>query len=172
MHIGGQPLLSRATITSSRLLTAFAFGIILTKFYEVEPETIAVFGAEFKTANLSAPIMWVIFFMSIGHLINWYGDYATFRVWNSAEVFPPGNNEWNTSTMLSNIESILKSIRRLTGTEEENEQLAELRQEVEKLRKEVKYLNNLEKFVLYGWYLVVPLGLAFIAFYTLSADIK
>ena len=190
MHIDGKPLLSRATITSGRILITFSLGIILAKLCAIEPETITILGAELKTTDLSTPTICIIIFMSAGYFINWYGDHASFRTWNDGE-------KWQNSTsyggreepLNSQIETLgrgigdLKSFREgfnnladrqpelLTHLELSKELSMRLQERVENLQKGVESLSWKAKVILYGWHFAVPLGLAVFAFLILLFDI-
>ena len=180
MHIDGQPLLSRATVTSGRILTTFALGIILAKHYEIEPETITLLGAELIIDSLSTPFMWVINFMFIGHLINWYGDWASFYAWNSGKKLQTKSAYGGEATPLPSQIKITLDTLNFVGDQVKQEKLTPQQfklwekstKELIDLRKGVASLSKQAKFVLYGWHLALPLGLAVVAFYMLGADIK
>ena len=190
MHIDGQPLLSRATVSSGRILITFALGIILAKAYAIESEAITILVAEIKTAKLSAPAMWVIIFMSVGHSINWYGDWASFYTWNSGKqlqtIIVDRHSE---EPFLSQIESLVEAIELLKSIKKEgdrftvrspqlskllkerNEKLTQLQEKVESLKEGVERLDSIRKFELYGWHFAVPLALAVVAYFMLLLDI-
>ena len=190
MHIDGKPLLSRATITSGRFLITFALGIILAKFYVIEPETITVLGAKLKTASLSAPAMWAIGFMLIGYLVNWYGDYTSFRAWNSGKPLQTVmTDKHSEEPFINQIESLVETIEQLKHFKDQvnnlalqkpelseylkkrSEELAQLQKKAENLKNGVQSLSKKVKFMLYGWHLAFPLGSAGSALYILGADI-
>ena len=192
MHINGQPLPSRATVSSGRILSTFALGIILAKHYEIEPEMITILGAEeLKIANLSAPAMWVIGFMSVVYFINWYGDHASLPTWNSGARMQEANRI--RAPLNSQITDLTNSLERLqlrgakididASTKSEvldewekkwekwGKRFMELKESAENLIKGAESLPKIEKLKLYGWYFVVPFGLAIVAFFMLLLDI-
>ena len=185
MHIDGQPLLSRATVSSGRILNTFALGIILAKFYAIEPETITILGVKLKTASLSAPAMWVIGFMLIGYLINLRSDYTSFRAWNCGvrmqernRVSVPLNKQ---ITDLTNVLEYLQMSEKrfnihasskpevLKAWKKRSERFMQLQESVENLIKNVEFLLWKAKLML-CWHLAMPLGLALVALYLLGAD--
>ena len=187
MHIDGQPLLSRATVSSGRILITFALGIILAKFYAIEPEMITILGAKpkLKTAELSIPAMWVIGFMLIGYLINLWSDHTSFRAWNRGvrmqernRVSVPLNKQ---ITDLTNVlEDLQMSEKRfnihasskpevLKAWKKRSERFKQLQESVENLIKNVEFLLWKAKLML-CWHLAMPLGLALVALYMLGAD--
>ena len=190
MHIDGKLLLSRATVSSGRILSTFALGIILAKLCAIEPETITILGAPLKTADLSIPAICVIFFMSAGYFINWYGDHASFRTWNSGEKWQNATNfEGREEPLSGQIETLGRAIGDLKFSQERfedliskhpessmyleksNEQSIQLQERVENLQKGVESLSWKAKVILYGWHFAMPLGLAIVAFFMLLFDI-
>ena len=190
MHIDGQPLLSRATVSSGRFLTTLTLGIILIKVCAIEPDTIKILGAPLKTADLSTPAMTIIIFMSVGHLINWYGDWASFYTWNSGKQLQTIiTDRYSEEPFISQIESLVEAIKFLKSIKKEddrftvrspqlskllkerNEKLTQLKERAENLIKGAESLPKKAKIVLYGWHFAVPLGLAIFAFLMLLFDI-
>ena len=189
MHIDGKPLLSRATVSSGRILITFALGIILAKAYAIESETITILVAEIKTAKLSGPAMWVIVFMLIGYLINLWGDYTSFRTWNNgARLMRRGDGAMSTP-LYSQITDLTESLEILRQYEtkidvdasnksevleewkKRGERFMQLKERAENLIKGAESLSKKAKIVLYGWHFAMPLGLAIVAFFMLLFDI-
>ena len=187
MHIDGKPLLSRATVSSGRTLITFALGIILAKAYAIEPETITILGIDkLKIADLSAPAMWVIGFMLIGYWINLWGDYTSFRTWNSGEKWQNATRFGGRDEPLNNqIESLSNAIKDLKYSKKELIRIAEdqpklseyvkkfteLQERVKDLKEGVESLSWKAKVILYGWHFAVPLSLAVFALLILLFDI-
>ena len=187
MHIDGKPLLSRATVSSGRILITFALGIILAKLCAIEPETITILGAELKTTDLSIPAMWAISFMLIGYLINLWSDYTSFRTWNSGARMQESNRI--SAPLNSQITDLTNSLEYLQISEEKfdehtfnktevlkawkerSERFMQLKERAETLIKGAESLPKKAKIVLYGWHFAVPLGLAIFAFLILLFDI-
>ena len=189
MHIDGKPLLSRATVSSGRILITFALGIILAKAYAIESETIIIIVAEIKTAELSGPAMWVIVFMLIGYGINLWGDYTSFRTWNSgAGLMRRGDGAMSTPlyTQIADLTESLKILQMkerkiynehasnnelLEALKERGERFMQLKERAENLIKGAESLSKKAKIVLYGWHFAMPPGLAIVAFFMLLFDI-
>ena len=191
MHIDGKPLLSRATVSSGRILSTFTLGIILAKLCAIEPEMITILGAELKTADLSMPAMWVILFMSVAYFINWYGDHASLPTWNSGARMQEANRiRAPLNSQITDLTNSLEHLR-LRGAkididastksealdewekkwEKWGKRFMELKESAENLIKGAESLPKIEKLKLYGWYFVVPFGLAIVAFFMLLLDI-
>ena len=172
MHIDGKPLLSRATVSSGRILSTFALGIILAKLCAIEPETITILGAKIKTADLSIPAMTVIIFMSAGYFINLWGDYTSFRTWNSGEKWQNATRLGGRDEPLNNqIESLSNAIKDLKSSEEKHGEITRLQEMVKELKKGVESLSWKAQVILYVWHYSVPQGLAFFAFLLLFFDV-
>jgi hypothetical protein len=84
MNYGGQPLLSRQTISLGRSLMILSLGVVLTVVYEIDTTGLQLFGVELGKTDLTGPILWTIGTLWFSLLVNWIADVVSLGKWNSA----------------------------------------------------------------------------------------
>lgn len=190
MFIDGQPLISRATVTSGRILSSAALVTILAKAYEIEPDIITILGVDLAADKLTGPVICAFSFGIVGHLINWSGDFLSFRVWNNgAKVQGPstfGGGKGNNPLIreisaikvhLNSAASEVKACPEILTTDKRHKDLKLITEslqdavvELRRLQQGVARLSSYAKLVLYGWYLGAPVGAAALGIVLLTLE--
>ena len=138
---------------------------------------------------LQPAITWWLFFLIINHCLSFWMDHRAFRGWNSTNKAPgEGTMGHGTSPLVAEIEGQIgyikdhinavaensKMLKKQLNTNAEIEHLipnfesleskaGELISNLEKMNSGVKKLTKHAQFYLWGWYLIMPLFLAFSA---------
>ena len=179
MHFQGKELISRSTHVAHRSLISVASIAIISNLFEFEmygENGIKIFGMGFPENSIAPITCIIIFFLSINYGLNYWGDYVSFKNWNTDLEKKSG---WGGLT--TDYESTLKDMKNIKngslniidyGSLEETrieENMESLNPKVESLIKGHSQLDSIAKIQLYGWYGLGTAGLACGAFY-LSFD--
>ncbi|MBL4917262.1 hypothetical protein [Szabonella alba] len=189
MHFQGQQLISQSTYVSSRTLVTVALAKVFSIWYGVDTSELEVFGLKLGGAfDQALPIL--IGFLALNHLLNWLADLHAFQVWNSSSkvggssAFGYGGNPLQSQLedaikRIGNIEEsahgVLDSVEKgkpfETGSQESQrmQHMVKLSEEqvdlLSKLQTRVSSLTFHGHMYLWGWFCLMPFGVAGYAIY-------
>ena len=118
-------------------------------------------------------------------MLSWWGDYRSFKKWNSGEK----EGGRNGGPLTSEIENTIEQLKNLIGAYNSNrfftedpssldsikemhlknslEEIKKIKEQLEKLKKGISLLNCHAKIYFFGWYLAMPVLSAALSFYLL-----
>jgi hypothetical protein len=178
VKLNGTDLISRSTQNSARLLLSSSFAVTLVEYFNLKPLNWPGINGEVPAAAYEFGAGIVIAFLCISLSVHWYSDIVAYRAWFKTNRVSIGTLEGLSSA--SNTETPLAAVnRRLEWISEDLRNLDELSAEHAKLDDRLKNLarnlndldrllgeidpnfrrlNGVAKFVLFGWYMLLPLG--------------
>lgn len=177
MHLQGKELVSLSTQRSARALTVTALVVVLAKHYSVLPADLELIGVTISQTAVSGAIFWVIGFQVINHVVHWWGDFSSIWSWNSEEKVNGVARISAGSHILTKLEKTIERIevfleeRRSNPGFEENypdkiaTQLCSMHKELSELKPSIESYRSFGAFYFFGWFLVFPIVLAFVALF-------
>jgi len=93
MHFKGKELISRSTHVAHRSLITVTTVTIISRYFELDLTDITVFGLSLTEGSI-APITFIILILlSINYILNYWGDYVSFKNWNTDDETGKGFDE-------------------------------------------------------------------------------
>ena len=185
MRINGEELLSRATLSATRNLLIADFAIVFLKLEsDATPKNWNLLGQEFSDDTVLSYGLFILVFLSVGHLLSWGSDFRSFILWYRKSTV--SLDEWDRDLEQDPLKATIKQVGnfisivdRLDSTKHDQGSL----QEIETLTRDVALLKSALKNLtlvqglrgrfreigiwallqLFGWYLVVPYSFALMA---------
>ena len=193
MHFQGQQLISQSTYVSSRTLVTVALAKVFSIWYGVDTSELEVFGLKLGEAfDRALPIL--IGFLALNHLLNWLGDLHAFQAWNSSSKMGGSSAiGYGGKPLQSQLEDAIVRIRNIedqatgvftsvekgksfeAGSKESRslQQLVKLSEEqvtlLSKLKTRLSRLTLHGHIYLWGWFCLMPFGVAGYAIYLSSS---
>lgn len=190
LNFQGQQLVSRATYTSGRALTASALVVIVVHLFEIDVSGLNVLGVNLTPQDNSGAMIVVIGFLALAHIVQWTGEYLSFKAWNTGKKVGGGNPRGaggeDLPTELEHVVQQMQHLVRHTQDRRSNpsksnrhldveweettsaKDIAWTLRQLENLQRGVGRLRTGSVLTLFGWHLIVPLGLAGYAVCVLS----
>ncbi len=174
MHFQGQQLVSRETQVASRSVVALAASKIFVVHLGIGLNDLQIMNVKpgQEAIGIAADILLV--FLMLNHVLSWLGDLHSFKAWNSETKvggpsrFGAGGNPLQShfagamgelSNLRSNAEAKLKdgSAEQIADLLKEADQM---QKKLETMSKSVGRLNLHAGLYLWGWFMVMPIGMA------------
>jgi hypothetical protein len=178
LNYGGQPLLSRQTVSLGRSVMVLSLAVILIAKYEINTENLELFGVVLGDKDLSGPIMWTLGTLVASFVVNWIGDVISLNFFSfsvrkktKGRLFDDGSDE------MSHLDSILAKLDSFVNQAEGNglkpasfgnpeaKDLSAIRNEISALRKSATWFNGFKLVYVVLWNFLMPVGLAAFAVY-------
>ena len=185
MYFQGQQLVSRATYISSRSLLSVSAVTIFATWFKLDLSKFTPMGIQAESIEIWHQItFWVLVFLLINHVLSWWGDYRSFKKWNSGEK----EGGKNGGPLTSEIKNTIDQLKTWIGEFKSNsffredpspdpiremqlknslENIQNIKEQLEKLKKGISLLNCHAKIYFFGWYLAMPVLSAAFSLYLL-----
>lgn len=195
MKLNSNEMISRATERTSRALYLCFGGFYFAYFLERKTGDWNILGQTFTNEEFDQALIILFSFLIVAHIIHWWADYVAYTKWfdrntptNSEpdEIYKMEATESPSVALLKKLRGFQKmsqaQIKRLDDQSINKEQFAkdlseaisryerkagDLQKLEERLGKNFSSLNAVAKFVIVGWYGLVPIGLGCFAIYHL-----
>ena len=173
MHFQGKELISKGTTFTARSLLTVGFLKIFVYEFGIALNEATVAGVPIGKADLGHATNALIYFLFVSHMISWIGDFLSFRNWNVSEkMTSPSNSDGvdAPTPLLSKLDSAIEAVTRLKrnadanlgSTNRDNLEIISKKTEdaitqLSNIKGGLKNLNYFATFVLFVWYLLIPL---------------
>lgn len=198
MKLNANDMISRATERTSRALYISFGGFLFAYVFESTKGDWKIFGQTFTNERFEVILMYLFLFLIISHIIHWWADYVAYTKWfdrntptNSEpnEIFKMEDTRSPSLVLMEKLnnyqEACTNMADNLNNPSELNDrvlkQITEMIRHFEKanthistlgerLGKNFSTLNRSAKFVIVGWYGLIPIALGIIALTYLIMD--
>ncbi|MGR3815152.1 MAG: hypothetical protein ACU0AU_13735 [Cognatishimia activa] len=180
MHFQGQELISRGTKATNRSLLFTSFAVLLLPFSKpTEKGVVQLLSLEFPIGLVEFGAVALLVFLVISHVISWRGDMLSYQRWNLPGKTPSKYldtiNELRSQTEQSfeRFDYILERFERVVKNHSDKadrilttdfsktlDEAKVTREFLEDMNAGIARLGLFARFVLFGWFLAVPLLIA------------
>lgn len=167
MNFQGKEAISRPTRATGRTVLLFSFLLGLAGLGWIEVANNSLVGLKVKEENFISLLQLLCGLSIIAHVVQWYSDYISYCGWNVTGKMP-GGSRWDAPSE-TKLQDLIDEITVLPEGEKDivklSDRLKEVEVKIEELRWNIKNFDLFAKFYVFGWHLILPLGIAFIAFF-------
>ena len=185
MKIEGNDVIGRSTRLSSRTLILAASSAILVDRYGLNSDGWTILGQANKILTpdqFTEVALAILFFTTIAHLVNWWADWVSYSRWfkTSSTLIATFDEIGKFESSESLLAKIIRNLEQLRDgnydkvsadslSDSQMKNLLNILDDNQRMLKQVepnfRSLTWTSRFVVFVWYLTVPVGLALIACY-------
>ncbi len=130
MNFMSRQAISRPTRSTSRLLISLSFTVWLIKFYDVDIVDLKFSEITLPPNLYSTFYIGALSFLLINHLLNWYGNYISYKGWNIGDKETSVAGFGSDSSLTSRLISTLAFVRNECKNEKMKERILERLDEI------------------------------------------
>ena len=167
MIFHGEQAISRSTRATGRTVLILAASQLFTQWGWIDVSRASVVGLVFTPDGFPKVLGILLVLAMIAHVVQWFGDYQSFRGWNFAGK-QLGAPRWGAN--LQRLEGLIADLKSLSEKDKLDEratkELSNIVAEAEVLNTSLHSFEGYARFYVVGWHLILPLFVALLALLT------
>lgn len=166
MNFQGKEAISRPTRATGRTVLFLALLLGLAGLGWIEVTQNPLFGLKIVSDKFDPLLKLLCLLASIAHVVQWYGDFVSYRGWNVTGGLS-GASRWGEASKTKLYDAI-EEASKLTDAGQEYQELHSkvdsLSSQLDELHWNMGNFSSFAKFYVYFWHLALPLSTVLVAF--------